>query len=339
MEKQIIEINNDGFYLSLFRGFLVVENESLGIKQNISLDNILSLVLSANNVTVSKNIINAICEKGGNIIFCNKNYLPSAITLPYTGHWLIAPRVQQQIDCSVPLQKNLWKNIVQHKIINQSKVLEYFFPEHRNLERLRWLAKETLSNDARNHEGQAASIYFKSLFGKKFIRDRLNDDINILLNYSYTILRAIVARAVSGNGLLPYIGIKHCNKTNPMPLVDDLIEPFRAIADKIVYEEVNKLINIEAAQDLNILEKNAFAQGMFDRITRNPLANKNLAKDAMQYDNSLRDVLSNKAYNNLKRGLGQLNTRYGRLAKLGAKAENKLQTPEASRLFLSHIRD
>ncbi|MBP3687676.1 MAG: type II CRISPR-associated endonuclease Cas1 [Alphaproteobacteria bacterium] len=245
MEKQIIEISNDGFYLSLFRGFLVIENDSLNIKQNAPLDNILSLVLSANNVIISKNIVNAICENGGVIIFCDKCYLPSAITLPYTGHWLIAPRIKQQIDCSLPLQKNLWKNIVQHKILNQANVLEHFFPEHQNLERLRWLAKETLSNDARNHEGQAASIYFKSLFGKKFVRDRLSDDLNILLNYSYTILRAIVARAVAGNGLLPYLGIKHCNKTNPMPLVDDLIEPFRAVADKIVYDEVNKLINID----------------------------------------------------------------------------------------------
>ncbi len=142
-------------------------------------------------------------------------------------------------------QKNLWKNIVQHKISNQSKILEYFFPEHSNLERLKWLAKEVLSDDARNHEGQAAGIYFKSLFGKKFVRDRLNDDINIMLNYGYTVLRAMVARAVAGNGLLPYLGIKHCNKSNPLPLVDDLIEPFRAVVDKIVFEEINKLVDID----------------------------------------------------------------------------------------------
>lgn len=58
----------------------------------------------------------------------------------------------------------------------------------------------------------AAALYFKSLFGKKFVRNRLNPDINILLNYAYTILRAMVARAVSGNGLLPYLGLKHCGK-------------------------------------------------------------------------------------------------------------------------------
>ena len=245
MDKQIIEISKDGFYLSLYRGFLAVQNDDLNIKQNIPLDNILSLVISANNAIISKNIINALCEQGASVIFCNQAYLPTSITLPYTGHWLISSRVKQQLEASIPLQKNLWKSIVQHKILNQAKILEYFFPEHQNIERLKWLSKETLSNDAKNHEAQAASIYFKSLFGKHFVRDRLNDDANILLNYSYTILRAMVARAVAGNGLLPYIGIKHCNKTNPLPLVDDLIEPFRPIADKFVFEELNRLVDID----------------------------------------------------------------------------------------------
>lgn len=110
---------------------------------------------------------------------------------------------------------------------------------------MKQLSRDTLSNDAKNNEGIAAAIYFKSLFGKQFIRDRLNNDANILLNYTYTVLRAMVARAISGNGLLPYLGLKHCTITNPMPLVDDLIEPFRALADKIVFEELNKLVNIE----------------------------------------------------------------------------------------------
>lgn len=244
MDRQIVEIMNDGFALSVHRGFIAIEHKEKQIKQEIPLDNVLALVLSANSVMVSKNVVNAICEQGGNIIFCDKSYLPSSITMPYTGHWLIAPRVKQQIECSKPLQKSLWKSIIQHKIFNQAVVLEYFFPEHNNIERLKQLAKATLSNDAKNNEGVAASIYFKSLFGKHFVRDRLNNDVNILLNYTYTVLRAVVARAVAGAGLLPYLGLKHCTKTNPMPLVDDLIEPFRAVADKIVFEELNKLVDI-----------------------------------------------------------------------------------------------
>ena len=236
---------NDNFSLSLHRGFVLIENKALQIKAEVAIDNILTLILSANNIVISKNIINALCEQGCNIIFCDKNYLPSSITMPYTGHWLIAPRIRQQIECSKPLQKNLWKSIIQHKIFNQAQVLQYFFPDNPNIERLKQLSRDTLSNDAKNNEGIAAAIYFKSLFGKQFIRNRLNNDANILLNYTYTVLRAMVARAISGNGLLPYLGLKHCTITNPMPLVDDLIEPFRALADKIVFEELNKLVNIE----------------------------------------------------------------------------------------------
>lgn len=224
---------------------MVVENKPLSIKKEIAVDDVLSVVLSAHDVILSKNVVNAICEQGGNIIYCGKSYLPTSITLPCVGHWLASPRMKQQIECSKPLQKNLWKSIVQNKIMNQARVLENFFPDNDKIERLRTLAKDTLSDDASNNEGVAAGIYFKALFGKNFKRERLNNDTNILLNYAYTVLRAMVARAVAGNGLLPYLGLKHCTKSNPMPLVDDLIEPFRAVADKIVFDELNKLLNLE----------------------------------------------------------------------------------------------
>ena len=71
MDRQIIEISNNGFFLSLYRGFLVIENEKKQ-KQEIPLDNILSLILSADNTVISKNIVNAVIEQGGNIIFCDK---------------------------------------------------------------------------------------------------------------------------------------------------------------------------------------------------------------------------------------------------------------------------
>jgi len=266
MDKQIIEISNNGFFLSLYRGFLVIENEKKQ-KQEVPLDHILSLILSADDAVISKNIVNAIIEQGGNIIFCDKKYLPSTIAVPYTGHWLTSYRIKQQIDCSRPLQKNLWKSIVQHKILNQAAVLEYFFPDSPNIERLKTLAKDTLSGDARNNEGMAAALYFKSLFGKNFVRNRLNPDINILLNYAYIVLRAMVARAVSGNGLLPYLGLKHFGKTNSLPLVDDLIEPFRAIADKLVFDEVAKIINTDNIELSVEIKRNLAKLIVFPMIT------------------------------------------------------------------------
>ena len=242
MNKQLIEVKND-CSLKKFRGFLVIEDSESEYK--IPLDCLSGVIISGNNITVSKKIINSICEQGGYIIFCNDKYIPSAITLSYTGHWLISERIKYQINCSKPLQKELWKSIVQNKIENQACILSQYFPDNLNIQRLKMLAKQTLSNDKDNNEGIAASIYFHALFGDSFTRNRQKEDVNLLLNYTYTVLRALVARAVAGNGLLPYLGLKHCNRMNMFPLVDDLIEPFRALADKFVFEEMKRLKSLE----------------------------------------------------------------------------------------------
>ena len=94
--------------------------------------------------------------------------------------------------------------------------------------------------------------------------------------------------------------------------------------------------NVEGADyinELSPLEKNAFAQGLFKRINNNSLANKNLAKTAMDYDNTLADVLSSDKYNELTRNLNKQSVMFDRLAGLGRKAESKLNTPEAQRFF------
>ena len=90
----------------------------------------------------------------------------------------------------------------------------------------------------------------------------------------------------------------------------------------------------EYTDNLNPLERNAFAQGLFGRMTYNPLMSKNLAKKAMDYDNTLQTVLPKKTYGELQKGLSKQNTRFERLSRLGKRAETRLQTPEGSRVFL-----
>jgi CRISPR-associated protein Cas1 len=236
VDKQIVEISKDDFSLSLDRGFLVLKN--LNATHKIPLENILSVIISANRAMLSKNIINAICDNGGSIICCNDKYAPNTIILPYIGHYLSAPRIKSQIAASAPLNKNLWKEIVIAKISNQARILEYCGGDVKHVSALKILAKNVKSDDSGNCEGVAAKIYFKALFGHDFIRDRNAGDINLLLNYAYTVIRTAIARAIAGNGLLPQIGIKHCSQMNAMPLADDLIEPFRPVADMIVYDLV-----------------------------------------------------------------------------------------------------
>lgn len=59
------------------------------------------------------------------------------------------------------------------------------------------------------------------------------DRRNGLLNYGYAVVRAALARACAASGLLPAFGIHHRSRTNPFNLVDDLIEPFRPVVDRM----------------------------------------------------------------------------------------------------------
>jgi CRISPR-associated protein Cas1 len=74
--------------------------------------------------------------------------------------------------------------------------------------------------------------------GPDFRRDQGGEGANALLNYGYTVLRATVSRAICAAGLHPSIGLHHSNRANAFALADDLMEPYRPIIDRGVYNLV-----------------------------------------------------------------------------------------------------
>ncbi len=102
-------------------------------------------------------------------------------------------------------------------------------------------ANAVKSGDSGNMEARAAAYYWKNLFpdNPHFARNQEDEDgMNRLLNYGYAILRAIVARALVGSGLLPTIGIHHHNRYDAYCLADDIMEPYHPYVDRMVYEIV-----------------------------------------------------------------------------------------------------
>lgn len=87
------------------------------------------------------------------------------------------------------------------------------------------------SGDPDNLEAQAARAYWQRLF--EGFRRHDEDRRNGLLNYGYAVVRAALARSCAASGLLPAFGIHHRSRTNPFNLVDDLIEPFRPVVDRM----------------------------------------------------------------------------------------------------------
>jgi CRISPR-associated protein Cas1 len=73
--------------------------------------------------------------------------------------------------------------------------------------------------------------------GKREIYNKnASDEINALLNYSYSILEAISRKAISAYGLDSSIGYLHGIAEGKEPLVYDMQEPFRAICEVSVCE-------------------------------------------------------------------------------------------------------
>ena len=148
--------------------------------------------------------------------------------------------MRHQIDASQPLKKQLWQQTIVAKIQNQAAVLKTI--RHCEVGNMTKWATEVKSGDSDNLEARAAVYYWQNAFPSvpNFVRDREGDAPNNLLNYGYAILRAVVARALAGSGLLPTLGIHHRNKYNAYCLADDVMEPYRPYVDRLVMEIFDK---------------------------------------------------------------------------------------------------
>ena len=234
MLYRVIEIYEENKYLSLDRGFLKIQQDNQ-ILAKIPIDDVGVLLLSAHGVTITKNVLNALSEKGCITILCGKNYAPENMVVPIGQHYHFAKIVKNQINATLPQKKRIWKQIIINKILNQSKVLN-IINKNTETKQLEIYASQVKSGDSENKEAQAAKIYFKALFGNNFIRDKDNIGINSFLNYGYAIIRSAMARAVCSSGLISSLGLHHDNYLNAFCLVDDFIEIYRPIIDLLVYD-------------------------------------------------------------------------------------------------------
>ena len=66
-----------------------------------------------------------------------------------------------------------------------------------------------------------------------------DSDINASLDYGYTLILSMFAREIVLSGCMTQFGLKHSNQFNQFNLASDIMEPFRPIIDRIVYENRN----------------------------------------------------------------------------------------------------
>ncbi|HEU5017499.1 MAG TPA: type II CRISPR-associated endonuclease Cas1 [Pseudolabrys sp.] len=230
MVGRVIEVATDGRHLAIYRGFLTVSEKGAELGK-VPLDDIGAVIANAHGLTYSNNALVELSKRGVPVVLCGANHMPAAIVWPVDAHHVQTGRMHDQMAASLPLKKRLWAQLVRAKILAQAATLAAVGAPNGGFF---LLSRKVRSGDPDNVEAEAARRYWPLLLGSEFRRDKDGDGVNGLLNYGYAVLRAGVARAVMAAGLHPSFGLMHSNRSNPMVLVDDLMEPFRPTVDREV---------------------------------------------------------------------------------------------------------
>lgn len=221
------------YHLSLKNQQMIIKaKDESGSCTSVPVEDIGFVILENQEISITMPLLNALADNNAAVILCSDKFMPNAMFMNLDSNSTQGESFRAQLSATEPLKKNIWKQIVEAKIRNQAALLRKL---DKDGDSLKPYYQNVKSGDSDNREGVAAKLYWNELFDEKFIRSRTGLSPNEMLNYGYTVLRAAVARSLTGSGLLPAIGIFHRNRYNAFPLADDVMEPYRPFVDEIVF--------------------------------------------------------------------------------------------------------
>jgi len=248
MIKRTICIENACFLKFRNEQMVVSYNHIQGMEEvpdkTVPIEDLGMLVLEHQQISLTHYLLDKLAAANVAVVTCNDTHHPSALLMPLESNTLQSERFRAQIDASEPLKKQLWQQTIKAKIQNQASVLKKWDSKYKLLENL---AADVKSGDAGNAEATAATYYWQNIFPPawNFYRKRDGAPPNNLLNYGYAIIRAGMARALVGAGLLPTLGIFHRNRYNAYCLADDMMEPYRPFVDMVVRSIIDTSSDVE----------------------------------------------------------------------------------------------
>ena len=195
------------------------------------------LLLETTDIVLSTMLIKRLVDENILVIFCDDKRLPTAYLMPYYGRHDSSLQLSRQIAWNEDVKAEIWTTIIAQKILNQAFYLGScgFLEKSQSVIDL-YHGLDLF--DPSNREGHAARIYFNTLFGNDFSREQ-DSDVNAALDYGYTLILSMFAREIVLSGCITQFGLKHANQFNQFNLATDIMEPFRPIIDRIVYENRN----------------------------------------------------------------------------------------------------
>jgi len=229
-------------------GYMVVRRDTV-VKVHLSEINV--LIIESTAVSLTGVLLSELTKRKIKVIFCDEKRNPSSELVSYYGSHDTSDRIRKQVSWSDGIKTSVWTEIVKEKISKQAEVLD--LADKKESAILHKYIDEIVMGDKTNREGHAAKVYFNALFGKDFSRNK-DSFINAALNYGYGILMSSFAREITASGYITQIGLFHDNMFNQFNFASDLMEPYRPLIDKAVYEmELEEFGKDEKRKVLSIL--------------------------------------------------------------------------------------
>lgn len=229
MSWRIVVISNTA-KLDFRLNYLVIR----GAKETkIHLGEISQIIIESTAVSLTSALLCELNKRKIKVVFCDEKRLPHSELVPYYGSHDTSGKIREQIKWDDEIKQAVWGEIIKEKIAKQKEFLEVLGKAEAEL--LEDICFKISSDDKTNREGYAAKVYFSSVFGSGFTRED-SCPINASLNYGYSILLSAFSREIVSNGYITQIGLFHDNQFNNFNLASDLMEPFRPIVDRLVFD-------------------------------------------------------------------------------------------------------
>ncbi len=245
IDRKNVEIRTDAGALVFYEN-----NERIGTVPTAPIDRI----IIKGNATITTKVLGEIGKHGIGIIILSGYKNTPSLFFP-APHNDAARRICQ---CVLSQDKEFSRlfavNLVREKILKQAQLLDEIYVEkpqagiefnrHRN-----WVHQDAERvfdkislDELRGIEGHAAASYFhalscvlmRSLHFTGRNKRPPTDPFNAALSLTYTLFIADSALSLYGAGLDPFVGFLHAPDFARFSFACDLVEPFRATADRFV---------------------------------------------------------------------------------------------------------
>lgn len=141
--------------LSIKNGLLSIVREG---KEEVLrvFEDIQTIMIDHHSVAMTIPLLNRLSEEQITVIFCNEKHYPQSMLMDLEANSLQTKYFRKQIEATLPLKKHIWKQVVEAKIKNQSRLLDEKFQCGDVLLKYHTNVK---SGDTTNREGVAANCY------------------------------------------------------------------------------------------------------------------------------------------------------------------------------------